>query len=227
MRRLLVCFDVDGTLIDDTVFIWQTLHERLDTDPVERKMWSDAYWNKKISYFEWASKDVEMWIRKSADRARIYQAISGLTLMAGARETLDTIRQDGHTLGIISGSLDIALEKTLPDYQTVFDHVFLNRLKFDPDNQLTGVIPTPYDIEHKATGLIEMAHRAGIDLRDTVFIGDNFNDIEVARIAGFSIAFNCKSQALSEVSDTTIPDKDLKTIIPLIRKFAQNGTDKS
>ncbi len=32
MKYKLVCFDLDGTIVDDTVFIWQTLHEHFKTD---------------------------------------------------------------------------------------------------------------------------------------------------------------------------------------------------
>lgn len=220
MRKLLVCFDVDGTLIDDTVFIWQTLHDRIETDPDERKRWSDAFWRKEISYAEWASKDVEMWIRKNADRRTILNAIHDLKLMSGATEILTKIKSDQHLLGIISGSLDIALEMTLPGYKTMFDYIFLNHLVFDEHDYLAGIQPTEYDIEHKATGLREMARRSKISLEDTVFIGDNFNDIEVAKIAGLSIAFNCKSADLSRVSDITIEGNNLEDALPYVLDFA-------
>ncbi len=192
----------------------------METDPVERKYWTDAYFNKEISYAEWASKDVEMWMEQDADHDRILACIDGLSPMPGAGETLETLLSQSHTMGIISGSLDVAFEKVYPSWRRYFKHVFLNRLEFSPEGKLTGVIPTPYDIEHKATGLREMAHRTGVPLTHTVFIGDNFNDVEVARLAGCSIAFNCKSDELAEVSDHLIPGDDLRDILPIIESFA-------
>jgi HAD superfamily phosphoserine phosphatase-like hydrolase len=220
MRRLLICFDVDGTLIDDTIFIWQTLHDKMKTDPVERKFWSDAYWNHQITYEEWATRDVEMWIRQNVTREILLESLADLQLMSGARYTLSQLRKNDHALGVISGSIDLALEKTIPDYSSVFDFVFLNRLLFDENNKLTGIVPTPFDIEQKASGLIEMSNRLRIPLRDTVFVGDNFNDIEVAKIAGCSIAFNCKSDELREVCRSYVAGNDLTGILPVIEKFA-------
>ena len=219
MRQLLICFDVDGTLIDDTVFIWQTLHDAFDTDREERKHWSDAFWSKKITYAQWAAKDVEMWQAKGATRSGLMDHIKQLTPMKGAQETLDTLKADGHILGVISGSLDIALEHAFPSWNDLFAHVFLNRLEFDENGFLTGIKATPFDIEHKATGLKEMSQRTGIGLKDTVFIGDNFNDVSVAKLAGLAIAFNCKSEELANASDVVIGEDSLTEIIPVIRRF--------
>jgi phosphoserine phosphatase len=224
-RQLLVCFDVDGTLVDDTVFIWQTLHDAVGTDSEEREHWSNAFWNNEITYSEWAQKDIDMWREKGIGRSDIHRYIKALRPMKGALETLRTLYDDGHTLGIISGSLDIVLEHAFPDWKVLFSHIYLNKLIFD-DDVLTGIQTTPYDIDHKADGLFEMAHQTGFSLNDTVFIGDNFNDISVARIAGLSIAFNCKSDALKDASTFTTQGKDLRIVLPLIREFALNGNVK-
>jgi len=221
VKKLLICFDVDGTLIDDTVFIWQTLHDAVGTDPVERRYWSDAFWKKEISYAEWAAKDVEMWRIKNVTRSDIHQYITALKPMMGALESLRELHRDGHILGVISGSLDVALEQVFPDWRQLFSHVFLNHLLFDDNHSLKGIQATPYDIEHKADGLREMAKRTGISLADTVFIGDNFNDVSVAKLAGFSIAFNCKSDELRQVADVVTSGIDLRVIVPIIRKLAQ------
>ncbi|MBN1878812.1 HAD family phosphatase [bacterium] len=222
MKKLLICFDVDGTLIDDTIFIWQTLHDAIGTDPTERDRWSKAFWNKEISYAEWAGKDIAMWRDKGVTRQEILRHLRLLRPMDGAWECLKELHRDGHILGVISGSLDIALEQAFPRWEWVFSHVFLNRLVFDENQVLKGVVATPYDIDHKADGLREMAHRTGISLNDTVFIGDHFNDVAVARLAGRSIAFNCKSDELEKVSDVTTTGTDLRVILPVIREFALN-----
>ena len=38
MQYRLVCFDLDGTLVDNTIFIWQTLHEYFQTDREKGRM---------------------------------------------------------------------------------------------------------------------------------------------------------------------------------------------
>ncbi len=223
MKRLLICFDVDGTLIDDMTFIWKTLHERIGTDPDQREYWADAFWSKKITYAEWARKDVDMWIKKGITRQGIMAHLTDLKPMVGAMETLSRLKGQSHVLGVISGSLDIALEQIFPDWNTVFDHILLNRLIFGEDDRLTGIVPTPFDIEHKATGLRHIAQQCGIPLEDSVYIGDNFNDVDVAKIAGCAIAYNCKSDLLAENSDYVVPGPDLRAILPMIDEFARTG----
>ena len=220
MRQLLICFDVDGTLVDDTIFIWQTLHNAVGTDPAERRRWSEAFWNKEISYAEWAQKDIDMWREKNVTRFDLHRYIDELKPMTGAWETLQTLYDDGHVLGIVSGSLDIVLEQVFPQWGNLFTHVFLNHLVFDEQQYLTGVKATPYDIDHKADGLREMARLTGIPMKNTVFVGDHFNDVSVAQAAGFSIAFNSKSDELRKVASIVTQQKDLRVIIPLIRKYA-------
>lgn len=220
MRQLLICFDVDGTLVDDTVFIWQTLHNAVGTNPAERRRWSEAFWNKEISYTEWAQKDIDMWREKNITRFDLHRYIDELKPMTGAWKTLQTLHDDGHVLGIVSGSLDIVLEQVFPKWQSLFTHVFLNRLVFDEQHFLAGVKATPFDIDHKADGLREMARLTGIPMQNTVFVGDHFNDVSVAQAAGFSIAFNSKSDELRKVASIVTQQKDLRVIIPLIRKYA-------
>ena len=220
MKQLLICFDVDGTLVDDTVFIWQTLHTAVGTDPAERRRWSKAFWNKEIRYTEWAQKDIDMWREKNVTRFDLHRYIDELKPMTGAWETLQTLYDDGHVLGIVSGSLDIVLEQVFPRWGNLFTHVFLNRLVFDERHYLTGVKATPYDIDHKADGLREMVRLTGIPMKNTVFVGDHFNDVTVAQAAGLSIAFNSKSDELRKAASIVTQQKDLRVIIPLIRKYA-------
>ncbi|MBN1297066.1 HAD family phosphatase [bacterium] len=221
MRQLLICFDVDGTLIDDTVFIWQTLHDAIATDPEERRAWEKAFWNKEITYAEWAQHDVDMWRRKGVTRRDLMQYLTPLRPMCGANDALNALHDAGHVLGIISGSLDIALDRAFPDWKTLFRHVFLNHLIFNEQDVLMGVRATSYDIDHKADGLREMARRTGFALTDTVFIGDHFNDVSVAELAGLSIAFNCKSDLLARVADVVVDGTDLRSILPVIRNAAR------
>ncbi len=221
-KKLLICFDVDGTLVDDTVFIWQTLHEAIGTDPEERQQWANAFWNKKITYSEWAQKDIDMWCQKGVQRSDIINHTKSLKPMKGAHETLRLLYEEGHILGVISGSLDIVLDAVFPDCKNLFTHVYLNHLIFDDSDALVGIRSTPYDIEHKADGLHEMARQTGISMQDTVFIGDNFNDVSVANAAGMSIAFNCKSFELEKAATYTTSGKDLRVVLPLIHEFAQN-----
>ncbi len=50
LKYKLICFDLDGTIIDETIFIWQTIHDALGSDKKKRKQYAEDFVNKKITY---------------------------------------------------------------------------------------------------------------------------------------------------------------------------------
>lgn len=210
----LVCFDLDGTLVDDTVYIWKTLHDTFGTDKDRRQRASQDFFAGCISYREWFEHDLVLLREKGANETRIRTLLHTLRPMRGAKEMLSQLKLRGHKLAVISGSLDIVVFE-LFDRQT-FDHVLINELRFDGEGLIAGGTPTPYDLDGKAEGLRELAGREGIQMSQTVFIGDNDNDVWIAKAAGLAIAFNCKSDALRSVCRHEVIEKDLRAVGPLI-----------
>lgn len=212
----LIVFDLDGTLVDEVIFIWHTLHDSLGTDKEWRQIGIDNYQNGTFSYEQWAIHDVEGWKKVNATKQDIINAIAPLRLMPGALETVKELKKQGHKLAIISGSIDIVLDKLLPEYKELFDYVFINKLVYK-DDKVESIIPTEYDLKHKADGLKHISEKENIPLSNCIFVGDNHNDIHIAELAGMSIAFNCKSDSLAQISDHVIMEKDLTFILPLIQ----------
>jgi phosphoserine phosphatase len=210
----LVAFDVDGTLVDGVSFIWQLLHETLQTDEPARKWAYDAFFAGEISYEEWAKHDVHLLRQRDATREKIQEALDQTRPMEGAEEVLRTLGQHDICLAVLSGSVDLTLEYAFPDYRSIFDHVLINHFLFDGEGRLADIEPTPFDFLHKATGLRHIADSEGIPLTACAFVGDHINDVGVARTAGLSIAFNCKAEELAEASDVVVEGKDLRLVLP-------------
>lgn len=216
MKYKLVCFDLDGTVIDDIVFIWNNIHDALKTDKEARREAMDDFHDGKISYAQWAEHDLMLWKNAGATKQIMLNAIKDVQLIPGARETLTELKNRGIILAVISGSLDFALEKVLPDHKHFFKDVYINRAVFDKDGAVIDLIATKYDFERKADALKEIAERECIPLSEVVYVGDNYNDVKAAEAAGLSIAFNCKSEELATIADVVIKKKDLREILPLI-----------
>lgn len=212
-RYSLIIFDLDGTLIDDTVYIWKTLHEAFETDPVKRKKAHEDYLGGRIDYAQWAYNDLELLKSKGVKKSDIVRLFQSLHLVPHARETLLALRQKNYRMAVISGSVDLALFTALPEAQSLFEDIFINSFRFDSAGNLVDIIPTPFDMEHKAAGLKFLANKYNIVKERMVFVGDNENDIHIAREAGLSIAFNSKSPKLDAVSSLVIPGNDLKKIL--------------
>jgi phosphoserine phosphatase SerB len=213
MQRLIV-FDVDGTLIDNIEFIWVTLHDffGLQNDP-ERIRAKDDFLSGKITYQQWAGRDIEILKRHGANRETMLEAVGKAKLMRGAIETLKELKETGIKTAIISGSIDFLLEKLIPDYDEFFDHVFMNRISFDRKGEIKGIRATEYYLENKKTGFLEICEKEGIDPEEAMFVGDHDNDVHVAEAAGFTIAFNSKSEKLNETANVVIKKKDLREIL--------------
>jgi HAD superfamily phosphoserine phosphatase-like hydrolase len=208
----LIAFDVDGTLVDDTVFIWTTLHDHFDTDLDRREQAYADYFAGRISYSDWFYNDITLLKERGATRAGIEAIVAGMRLTGWVPETLAALRDAGARLVIISGTLEVVVRQF--ELTPWFDEIYLNRFEYDANGALIGGTPTPYDVGEKATGLRHVAQANGVPMERTAFIGDNFNDVSIADAAGFSIAFNCKSEELAAVADLEIEGGDLRRILP-------------
>lgn len=212
----LVCFDLDGTLIDNVKFSWNIFHDYLKVDMERREAARNDFFNGKISYLQWAWHDISMWKEKGAKKQDFLKAIGHLSLMNGAMETLQELKKNNLKLAIISGSMNILLEKFIPNYNEFFDDVFLSKIYFDEEGNITKIEPTEFDIEKKAEALKLIAKRESISLKECVFVGDYLNDIKVMEEAGLGIAFNCGHDELKKVADVVIDKKDLREVLRYI-----------
>jgi phosphoserine phosphatase len=212
----LVCFDVDGTLIDNVTFSWQIFHDYFQTDNHRREDARKRFFNGEISYLQWAEHDINLWKEKNPKKEDFLKAIGHLRLMKGAMETLNELKRRGLKLAIISGSLNIILEKFLPNYNEFFDDVFISRIYFDENGCISKVDATEYDIDAKALALKKIAEREKISLKECVFVGDYLNDMKIMQEAGLGIAFNCKHDELRKVANVCIDKKDLREVLKFI-----------
>ena len=206
----LVCFDVDGTLIDNVKFSWQVFHDFFKTDREKREKARNDFFNGSISYLQWAEHDIGMWKEKGAKKDEFLEALNGLKLMDGALETIHELKKHGLKLAIISGSLNILLEKFIPDYNELFEDIFLSKIFFDETGNIVAVCATEFDMEKKAEALRQIAEREKLDLKECVFVGDYLNDLRIIQEAGLGIAFNCSNDELKQAADIVIKKKDLR-----------------
>lgn len=211
----LICFDVDGTLVihPDEKIVWEILNRRFTGTDEANLVRFQQYRAGEISYPDWVALDVGDWLEAGATRAQIVEAIRDLRLIGGAHETLAELKRRGYKLAIISGTLDVVLETLLPEHP--FDDVFVNHLEFDDRGILKGWSATPYDVDGKARGLREIAAREGIPVARCAFVGDAFNDLEIARVAGFSVAFNPKCEEMIAACKVVVEGDDLGLLLPL------------
>ena len=136
-----------------------------------------------------------------------------ITVTDGAADLVTLLHQKGHYVSLVSGGFTNILQPIVDAMK--IDFYRANTLEVF-DGKLTGKVLGPIvDRAAKADALREFATACGVDLSNTVAIGDGANDLDMMDIAGISIAFNAKP-IVEAVADYTITEPSLRTVAALI-----------
>ncbi|MBK5248191.1 MAG: phosphoserine phosphatase SerB [Actinomycetales bacterium] len=136
-----------------------------------------------------------------------------ITLTPGARELLEALAERGWPVALVSGGFHEIVDPLAAPLGIT--RVRANRLQ-TADGVLTGVVDGPIvDRAAKATFLREFAAADGIDLADTVAIGDGANDLDMIAVAGLGIAFNAKPVVAAQ-ADVALTDARLDDVLGLL-----------
>lgn len=136
-----------------------------------------------------------------------------ITVTDGAAELVTLLHQKGHFVSLVSGGFTNILQPMVDAMK--IDFYRANTLEV-VDGKLTGkVLGVIIDRAAKADALREFATACGVDLSNTVAIGDGANDLDMMDIAGISIAFNAKP-IVEAAADYAIKEPSLRTVAALI-----------
>ena len=143
----------------------------------------------------------------------IKQVQSEIRLTEGAAELVATLHQEGHCVSLVSGGFTNILQPMVDEMK--IDFYRANTLEV-VEGKLTGkVLGAIIDRAAKADALREFATACGVDLSNTVAIGDGANDLDMMDIAGISIAFNAKP-IVEAAADYAIKEPSLRSVASLI-----------
>lgn len=212
----LIFFDFDGTLSGGCDFVFSHIWEYFDLDKGTNYKHIEDYKAGRITYADWVALDIEIFKAAKVTKSEMIKAFGRIYPNPGANETLHELKHRRFKIFIVSGGIDLLVYHLFPDWQNQFEDIFINKYIFDNKGNIQDGIATKYDFEHKATCIHDMAKKYQVPMKNTVFVGDNHNDVHAAGIAGTSIAFNCKSDQLREVATHHVESDDLRHILPLV-----------
>ena len=136
-----------------------------------------------------------------------------ITVTDGAAELVTLLHQKGHCVSLVSGGFTNILQPMVDEMK--IDFYRANTLEV-VEGKLTGkVLGEIIDRAAKADALREFATACGVDLSNTVAIGDGANDLDMMDIAGISIAFNAKP-IVEAAADYAIKEPSLRSVASLI-----------
>ena len=201
-------FDVDSTLIQDEVIelLADVAGKRAEVAEVtERAMRGEldfaASLRERVAVLAGLPESVF---------ADVYQRI---TPTAGVQELIDAVHAAGGLVGAVSGGFTQVLTPLAA--KLGLDFARANDLEV-VDGKLTGKVDGRIvDRAVKAESLKEWAEASGIDLAQTVAVGDGANDLDMLAAAALGVAFNAKP-IVREQADIVIEKQDLRELIPVL-----------
>ncbi len=206
--KRLICFDCDSTLITGEVIEMLAAHAGKEA---EVKDVTDRAMRGELDFEESLRERVA--VLEGLDSSIIDEVARDIQLTPGARTTIRTLKRMGYRAAVVSGGFIQVLENLAADLD--LDYVRANTLEIK-DGKLTGkVIGEIVDRAAKARLLSEFAADAGLQMHQTVAVGDGANDIDMLSAAGLGIAFNAKP-ALKEIADTSVNHPYMDEILHIL-----------
>jgi phosphoserine phosphatase len=135
-----------------------------------------------------------------------------ITLMAGARALIGTMRARGAHTVLVSGGFSLFTQEVAA--MIGFDENHANTLLVE-GGVLAGLVAEPIlGREAKLDTLLEVARYLQLPLADTLAVGDGANDLAMIGRAGLGVAYRAKP-AVAEAADVRIDHGDLTALLYL------------
>ena len=184
-NRRLIVFDMDSTLIQCEV-IDELARAAGAGDQVAAI--TEAAMRGEIAFNE--SFERRLATLAGLDEAVLAELADRLPITEGAERLIGSLKQLGYKIGILSGGFTYFAERLKQRF--ALDCVSANELDI-VDGRLTGRVKGEIvNGDKKAALLRGMADQLGIDMRQTIAVGDGANDLPMLSIAGLGVAFHAK-----------------------------------
>jgi len=150
---------------------------------------------------------------KGLSESAITAVQNEIRLTNGAHDLVNTLHAKGHSVALVSGGF-INIIKPMIESLSI-KHYKANTLEI-VGGVLTGELVGPIiDRAAKGAALLEFAKVSGVEIKNTVAIGDGANDLDMMALAGLSIAFNAKPIVV-QAADFAINGPSLSAVLELI-----------
>ena len=182
----LVLFDMDSTLIEQEVIVELAkkagIGEQVD-------IITESAMRGEIDFAESFTRRVALLQGLSSDVLDDIIA-HHITFSLGAKRLITALKRNGYHVVLVSGGFSYFAEYVKNSLG--MDEVYANALDI-ADGKVTGHITSAIvDGQRKAEILQQVAHRLGIELADTVAVGDGANDLPMLGLADIGVAYRAK-----------------------------------
>ncbi len=206
--KKLVLMDVDSTLIQQEVI--ELLAAKAGVEQKVRAI-TEAAMRGELDFAQ--SLAARVALLAGLPSTVIEEVRSEISLTPGARTLIRTLQRLGHTVAVVTGGFIEVIEPLL--IELGIELYRANSLEV-VNNILTGKTIGPViDRRAKADALRDFAEISGVEMEQTIAIGDGANDLDMITAAGLGIAFNAKP-AVRAAADSTVNQPYLDSVLYLI-----------
>ncbi|MBO5394805.1 MAG: HAD-IB family phosphatase [Clostridia bacterium] len=191
-----VIFDFDGTLHQSSN-MWRTIWHKLGY-PTHRESYFRAIFNAfkegELTHKEWTELTCKAFRQKGLTQKKVWDYAKDITLLDGAQELFQALKENGYCLYIVSGNIEEVIKIALGNNQKYFSGICANKFVYDKRGNFKTIEATTYDYEGKAKFIEKYKQKTGSMAQDIIFVGDGDND-EWAHLSGCrTICFNPHSE---------------------------------
>ncbi|MNO68746.1 Phosphoserine phosphatase [compost metagenome] len=184
-NRRLAVFDMDSTLIEAEV-----IDELAKAAGVGEQVAAITERAMRGELDFRASFKERMALLKGLDVGVLDEIGASLRLTEGAENLFAELKRLGYKTAILSGGFTYFARQV--QARLGIDYVFANELEV-VDGKVTGVAVEPIvDAQRKADLLKKLASDEGLQLEQTIAVGDGANDLPMLSLAGLGVAFRAK-----------------------------------
>lgn len=162
---------------------------------------------------------------KGRNIAELIEVADTIPIVTDAAEVILSLKKRGYFTGIITDSYDFV---ALHVQQKIgADFGIGNELEFS-NSVATGEVKMPSFLLHveqslcphdfcKSNAMLPLAKRQGIELANTIAVGDSFNDLCMVKFSGVGVAFCTADPVLAAAADVIIRTPSLKRLLRIAR----------
>jgi phosphoserine phosphatase len=207
-RFKLAVFDLDGTLTRERS-VWEYVHKKLGKWYGFAENYQKQFLAGEISYDEFCERDAQVW--KGMKEEELIKIAKTVPFYGGVDDLIKYLKNKGLRLALVSSGLSILSNWVHQRYG--FDYSISNDLLHE-DGILTGKVKIQVYYDQKAKWVKTILKQFGVKPEESIAIGDSAGDLEMFRVAGFSIAFNSSCKDLDRIATFCVESQNLKDIIP-------------
>ena len=206
--RKLVLIDVDSTLIQQEVI--ELLASKAGVEDEVRRITASAM-RGDLDFAQ--SLIARVSLLAGLPEGAIAEVQKEILLTPGARTLIRTLQKLGHTVAVVSGGFIEVIEPLLKDLGIELYRA--NHLEI-ADGKLTGKVSgNIIDRAAKEVALRDFAEIAGVQMEQTIAIGDGANDLDMIAAAGLGIAFNAKP-TVRAAADSSLNQPYLDSVLHMM-----------